>query len=60
MTQNQFDREANFRLTFSIFKQLFDRGMLTAEQLAAAKEKLIDRFQPPIGSLTDILASSAV
>ena len=60
MTQNQFDREANFRLSFSIFKQLFDRGMLTAEQLAAAKEKLIDRFQPPIGSLTDILASSAV
>ena len=60
MNQDQFERESNFRLSFSIFKQLFDRGMLTAEQLAAAKEKLIDRFQPPIGSLTDILASSAV
>lgn len=57
MTQDQFDREANFRLSFSIFKQLFDRGLLTAEQLAAAKEKLLERFQPPIGRLTDVLAT---
>ena len=57
MTQDQFDREANFRLSFSIFKQLFDRGLLTAEQLAAAKEKLLERFQPPIGRLTDVLGT---
>ena len=60
MTQDQFDREANFRLSLSIFKQLFDRGLLTAEQLATAKEKLLERFKPPISRLTDIMASFAV
>ena len=51
LNQNQFDREANFRLSFSIFKQLHSMGLLTEEQLATALEKLIDRFQPPIGRL---------
>ena len=51
MNQNQFDREANFRLSFSIFKQLHSMGLLTEEQLAEAREKLIARFQPPIGRL---------
>ena len=51
LNQNQFDREANFRLSFSIFKQLHSMGLLTAEQLTEAREKLIDRFQPPIGRL---------
>ena len=51
MNQDQFDREANFRLSFSIFKQLHSMGLLTEEQLATALEKLIDRFQPPIGRL---------
>ena len=51
LNQNQFDREANFRLSFSIFKQLHSMGLLTAEQLDAARQKLIERFQPPIGRL---------
>ena len=51
LNQNQFEREANFRLSFSIFKQLHSMGLLTEEQLATALEKLIDRFQPPIGRL---------
>ena len=56
MTQDQFDRESNFRIAFSVFKQLFARGLITAEQLAVAREKLMERFQPPIGRLTDVLA----
>ena len=51
LNQDQFDREANFRISFSIFKQLHSMGLLTAEQLAEAREKLIARFQPPIGRL---------
>ena len=51
LNQDQFDREANFRLSFSIFKQLHSMGLLTAEQLVEAREKLIARFQPPIGRL---------
>lgn len=51
MNQEQFEREANFRLSFSIFKQLHSMGLLTEEQLDAARQKLIERFQPPIGRL---------
>ena len=60
MTQDQFDRESNFRLSFSIFQRLFSLGLLTKEQLAAAREKLVERFQPPIARLPDILAASPV
>ena len=56
MNKDQFDRESNFRLSFSIFQQLFSRGLLTKEQLAAAREKLVERFQPPIACLPDMLA----
>lgn len=56
MTQEQFDREANFRISFSIFKQLYNRGLLTAEQLKAARQKLIKRFNPPIGGLRDVIS----
>ena len=51
LNQNQFERESNFRLAFAIFQKLYSLGLLTAEQLAEAREKLIARFQPPIGRL---------
>ena len=57
MTQDQFDRESNFRLSFAIFQKLFNLGLLTADQLAEAREKLVERFQPPIACLPDILAA---
>ena len=56
MTQEQFDREANFRISFSIFKQLYNRGLLTAEQLKVARQKLVKRFNPPIGGLRDVIS----
>ena len=57
MNQDQFERESNFRIAFSIFQKLFSCGLLTSDQLAVAREKLIDRFQPPIGGLPDVLAA---
>ena len=57
MNQDQFERESNFRIAFSIFQKLFSHGLLTSDQLAAARDKLIDRFQPPIGRLPDVLAA---
>ena len=60
MTQDQLDREINFRLSFSIFQRLFANGLFTKEQFTAAREKLIDRFQPPIARLPDILGTSVV
>ena len=60
MNQDQFERESNFRLSFSLFQRLFSLGLLTKEQLAAAREKLVEYFQPPIARLPDILAASPV
>lgn len=57
MTQDQFERESNFHLAFSIFRQLYARGLLTVEQLASAREKLVERFNPPIASFPDVLTS---
>ena len=57
MTKDQFERESNFRLSFSIFQRLFSLGLLTKEQLDAARKKLVDRFQPPIGRLPDMLTT---
>ena len=57
MTQDQFDRETNCRLAFSIFKQLFSRGLISEKDLSIARQKLIDRFNPPIGRLADAIAA---
>ena len=51
LNQDQFERESNFRLAFAIFQKLYSLGLLTEEQLDAARQKLIERFQPPIGRL---------
>ena len=60
MTQNEFERESNFHFAFSIFKQLFSDGLITAEQLSAARKKLVERFHPPVASLMDTLRPSTM
>ena len=57
MTQDQFERESNYQIAFTVFKDLFSQGLLTKEQLAAARRKLIERFQPPVSCLCDVLAT---
>ena len=57
MTQDQFERESNFQIAFAVFKNLFLQGLLTKEQLATACRKLIERFQPPVSCLCDVLSS---
>ena len=60
MTQNEFERESDFHLAFSIFKQLFSDGLISAEQLSAARKKLVERFHPPVASLMDTLRPSTM
>ena len=57
MTQEQYERESNFQIAFAVFKNLFSQGLLTKEQLATACRKLIERFQPPVSCLCDVLSS---
>ena len=56
MTQDQFERESNFQIAFAVFKNLFSQGLLTKEQLAKAHRKLVERFQPPVSCLCDVLS----
>ena len=56
MLQDQFERESNFQLAYSIFKKMHSEGLLTEKQLANARKKLVERFCPPIASLPDILS----
>ena len=60
MTQNEVERESKLDVAFSILKQLFTEGIITVEQLAAAREKLVERFHPPAASLMDILRPSTM
>ena len=60
MNQDQFERESNFRLSFSLFQRLFSLGLLTKEQLSAARAKLVEHFQPPIARLQDMRATQTV
>ncbi len=58
MTQDQFDRESGFRLALAIFKGMLRKGILTASEFEKARQKLIARFNPPYGGMTDVLASA--
>ena len=55
MTQEQYERESNFQMAFAVFKNLFSRGLISKQQLATARKKLIERFQPPVSCLCDML-----
>ena len=55
MTKDQFTRESNFRLALALFKGMLMRHIITPSDYEKAKTKLIERFDPPYGGLTDIL-----
>ena len=57
MTQDQFKREFSFRLALAMLKGMLRKGILTAREFEKARERLISRFQPPYGGMTDVLAA---
>ena len=60
MTQDQFKRESSFRLALSLLKGMLRKGILTATEYEKAKDRLISRFNPPYGGMTDVLATTPV
>ena len=60
MTQDQFKRESGFRLALAMLKGMLRKGILTAAEFEKARERLISRFQPPYGGMTDVLATTPV
>jgi len=60
MTKDQIYRESDFRLAVAVFKNLFQKGILTLDQFEKAKQMLIARFNPPYGGLKDVLSLSSL
>lgn len=53
LTEEQFQREANFRFALSMMKTLYERGLLTRAEFCNIKSKLIRRYDPVWGHLAD-------
>ena len=58
MTEDQFNRESGFRLALAIIKEMLRKGILTTGDYEKAKKKLIRRFNPPYGGMTDLLEAT--
>lgn len=59
MTQDQFQRESGFRLAIAVLKGMLRKGILTSTEFEKAQKRLISRFNPPYGGMTDVLAAPA-
>ena len=52
MDMSMFQREQGYRLCLSVLEQLRDKGLLTAEEFVQARAVLIEKYEPPISSLS--------
>ena len=52
MDMSMFQREQGYRLCLSVLEQLRDKGLLTAEEFVQARAVLIEKYDPPISSLS--------
>lgn len=51
MTNEQFEREKNYRVSLSIAKAMLMKGIITEKDLKEIDLMLIDKYKPLIGSL---------
>jgi len=51
MTEKQFKDELTFEVVMSIFKNLYDKGIITAEEFAIIETKQRSKFSPILGTL---------
>ena len=47
----QFDREFKYQVSMSIVRKMLERGLIDADTFAKWQERLIARFDPPIGRI---------
>ena len=55
LTQEQFDREAGFRLSLSIVNQLMEENLLTQKEYGQIERILVRKFSPVWAGLPDII-----
>lgn len=51
MTQQQFQREKNYRVSIAIAKVMLSRKLITAQEYNKIDTMLITRYNPVFGSL---------
>lgn len=51
MDDQQFDRELKYQVSMSIARQMLETGVIDADAFAKWQEKLIARYDPPIGRI---------
>lgn len=52
LTQEQFEREAGFRLSLSIMSRLMEENLLTPKEHGQIERILVRKFSPVRGGLT--------
>ena len=55
LTQEQFDREAGFRLSLSIMNRLMEENLLTQKEHGQIERILAQKFSPVWADLPDII-----
>lgn len=51
MDNQQFNREFKFQVSMSIVRKMLETGVIDAEAFSKWQERLIDRYDPPIGRI---------
>ena len=51
MTEIQFQAEKRYQVAISMAKALLEKGLLTQEEYAVIDTKLLEKFQPALGTL---------
>ena len=51
MTEEQFDREKRYQASMSMFRTMLKNGLITEEQYAIIDTKMLQKYQPLLGTL---------
>ena len=51
MDKQQFDREMKYQVSMSIVRSMLEKGLLITEDASKWQQRLIERYDPPIGRI---------
>ena len=51
MTDEQFDREKRYQASMNLFQSMLKKGLITQEQYAIIDTKMLEKYQPLLGTL---------
>ena len=51
MNEDQFEREKLYQATMNMFRSMLKKGLLTEEQYAIINTKMLQKYQPLLGTL---------